>query len=110
MAWTSLDVPEVDRIWNFQVVLGAGIKRITRRGPGLMLEFRNHHISNAGTRGENSGSTLRWWLLASTGCCGKPGPTAGAKLVGRPSALIASSFREVARYTSPSARAQDFDA
>ena len=29
--------------------------RITRRGPGLMLEFRNHHISNAGTRGENLG-------------------------------------------------------
>ena len=42
-------------IWNFQVVWGVGIKRITRRGPGLMLEFRNHHISNAGTRGENLG-------------------------------------------------------
>ena len=34
MAWTSLEVPEVDPIWNFQVVWGAGIKRITRRGPG----------------------------------------------------------------------------
>jgi hypothetical protein len=55
MAWTSLDVEELDRIWNFQVVWGVGIKRITRRGPGLMLEFRNHHISNAGTRGENLG-------------------------------------------------------
>ena len=55
MAWTSLEVTEVDRIWNFQEVWGAGIKRITRRGPGLMLEFRNHHISNAGTRGENLG-------------------------------------------------------
>jgi lipid A 3-O-deacylase len=55
MAWTSLEAPEVDRIWNFQVVWGAGVKRITRRGPGLMLEFRNHHISNAGTRGENLG-------------------------------------------------------
>jgi hypothetical protein len=55
MAWTSLEVPEVDRIWNFQVVWGAGIKRIPRRGPGLSLEFRNHHISNAGTRGENLG-------------------------------------------------------
>jgi hypothetical protein len=55
IAWTSLDVPEVDRIFNFQVVWGVGIKRITRRGPGLMLEFRNHHISNAGTRGENLG-------------------------------------------------------
>jgi len=55
MAWTSLDVPEVDRVWNFQVVWGVGVKRITRRGPGLMFEFRNHHISNAGTRGENLG-------------------------------------------------------
>lgn len=55
MVWTSLEVPELDRIWNFQVVWGAGIKRITRRGPGLMLEFRNHHISNAGTRGDNLG-------------------------------------------------------
>jgi hypothetical protein len=55
MVWTSLDVPEVDRVWNFQVVWGAGVKRITRRGPGLMFEFRNHHISNAGTRGENLG-------------------------------------------------------
>jgi hypothetical protein len=55
LAWTSLDVPEVDRVWNFQVVWGAGIKQITRRGPGLMLELRNHHISNAGTRGENLG-------------------------------------------------------
>jgi hypothetical protein len=55
IVWTSLDVIEVDRIWNFQVVWGAGIKRITRRGPGLMVEFRNHHISNAGTRGENLG-------------------------------------------------------
>jgi lipid A 3-O-deacylase len=55
MAWTSLDVPEVDRIWNFQVVWGAGIRRVTRRGPGLVLEYRIHHISNAGTRGENLG-------------------------------------------------------
>ena len=55
MVWTSLEVPELDRIWNFQVVWGGGLKRTTRRGPGLMLEFRNHHISNAGTRGENLG-------------------------------------------------------
>lgn len=55
LAWTSLDVPEVDRIFNFQVILGAGIRQITRRGPGLLIEFRNHHISNAGTRGENLG-------------------------------------------------------
>lgn len=55
MVWTSLGVPELDRVWNFQLVWGVGIKRITRRGPGLMLEFRNHHISNAGTRGLNLG-------------------------------------------------------
>ena len=55
MVWTSLEAPELDRLWNFQVVWGVGAKRITRRGPGLMLEFRNHHISNAGTRGENLG-------------------------------------------------------
>ena len=55
MVWTSLEAPELDRIWNFQVVWGGGVKRITRRGPGLMLEVRNHHISNAGTRGENLG-------------------------------------------------------
>jgi hypothetical protein len=37
------------------VVWGAGVKRTTRRGPGLTLEFRNHHISNVDTRGENLG-------------------------------------------------------
>ena len=29
MAWTSLELPEVDRIWNFQVVWGVGIKPCT---------------------------------------------------------------------------------
>jgi lipid A 3-O-deacylase len=55
LAWTSLDVIEVDRVFNFQVAWGAGLRQITRRGPGWMFEFRNHHISNAGTRGENLG-------------------------------------------------------
>jgi hypothetical protein len=55
LAWTSIDVPEVDRTFNFQVILGAGLRQITRRGPGLLIEFHNHHISNAGTRGENLG-------------------------------------------------------
>jgi hypothetical protein len=32
MVWTSLEAPELDRIWNFQVVWGVGVKRITRRG------------------------------------------------------------------------------
>ena len=30
------------------------VERLPRQ-PALMLEFRNHHISNAGTRGENLG-------------------------------------------------------
>jgi hypothetical protein len=81
MAWTSLEVPEVDRIWNFQVVWGAGIKYITRRGPGLMLEFRNHHLSNAGTRGENLGVNAAMavvgvhWVLRQAG----PGHSSGSR-------------------------------
>jgi lipid A 3-O-deacylase len=55
LGWTSLDIVEIDRVFNFQVVWGGGIRQITRRGPGWMIEFRNHHISNAGTRGENIG-------------------------------------------------------
>lgn len=55
LLWTSLDVPEVDRVFNFQLVYGLGLRGIPRRGPGLILELRNHHISNAGTAGENLG-------------------------------------------------------
>lgn len=55
LLWTSLDVPEVDRVFNFQLVYGVGLRGIPRRGPGLILELRNHHISNAGTAGENLG-------------------------------------------------------
>ena len=55
LLWTSLDVPEVDRVFNFQLVYGVGVRTVPPRGPGLILEFRNHHISNAGTRGENLG-------------------------------------------------------
>lgn len=55
LLWTSLDVPEIDRAFNFQLVYGVGIRTIPPRGPGLILEFRNHHISNAGTSGENLG-------------------------------------------------------
>ena len=55
LGWTSLDIVEIDRIFNFQVAWGAGVRQITRKGPGLLVEFRNHHISNAGTRGENIG-------------------------------------------------------
>ena len=55
LLWTSLDVPEVDRVFNFQLVYGVGLRVIPPRGPGLLVELRNHHISNAGTSGENLG-------------------------------------------------------
>ena len=55
LLWTSLDVPEIDRAFNFQLLYGVGLRQVTRRGPGLILEFRNHHISNANTAGENLG-------------------------------------------------------
>jgi lipid A 3-O-deacylase len=55
LLWTSLKVPEIDRIFNFQIFYGAGVRQVTRKGPGLVIELRNHHISNAGTRGENLG-------------------------------------------------------
>lgn len=53
--WSSLDVKEIDRVFNFQVVYGAGIRWKRPKGPGWIFELRNHHISNAGTAGENLG-------------------------------------------------------
>jgi hypothetical protein len=53
--WTSLDVPEIDRIFNGQVFYGAGVRLRRERNPGWLIEVRNHHISNAGTKGENLG-------------------------------------------------------
>lgn len=55
LGWTSLDVVEIDRAFNFQLAFGVGLRQVTRRGPGWMFELRNHHISNAGTKGENIG-------------------------------------------------------
>lgn len=56
LIWTSLEeVIEIDRVFNFQVIFGAGIRFVPTDGPGLIVEFRNHHISNAGTAGENRG-------------------------------------------------------
>jgi hypothetical protein len=55
LLWTSLDAVEIDRVFNFQVVCGGGLRFDREKGPGLILEFRNHHISNAGTAGENLG-------------------------------------------------------
>jgi hypothetical protein len=53
--WTSLDVPEIDRVFNGQVFYGAGVRLRRSRNPGWLIEARNHHISNAGTKGENLG-------------------------------------------------------
>ena len=53
--WTSLTVPEIDRVFNFQVFFGAGLRHVGKRNPGWMIEFRNHHVSNAGTAGKNLG-------------------------------------------------------
>jgi hypothetical protein len=54
LLWTSLDVREIDRVINFQIFYGVGVRQVKRRGPGL-IELRNHPISNAGTRGDNLG-------------------------------------------------------
>ena len=53
--WTSLDTREIDRRFNFQILYGLGVRLVPQRGPGLIIEARNHHISNAGTAGENFG-------------------------------------------------------
>ena len=55
LLWTSLDVPEIDRVFNFQVFFGAGLRLLRASNPGLIFELRNHHISNANTAGENLG-------------------------------------------------------
>ena len=55
LIWTALDIPELDRVFNFQLIHGLGLRVVPPRGPGWIVEFRNHHISNAGTRGENLG-------------------------------------------------------
>ncbi len=55
LLWTNLDIPEIDRVFNFQLIYGLGFRVVPPRGPGLIVELRNHHISNAGTAGENLG-------------------------------------------------------
>ena len=55
LIWTSLDVAELDRTFNFQLLYGVGLRFVPPRGPGWILEIRNHHLSNAGTAGENLG-------------------------------------------------------
>ena len=55
LLWTSLNVPEIDRIFNFQLFIGVGWRQTRASGPRWVFEFRNHHISNAGTAGKNLG-------------------------------------------------------
>jgi hypothetical protein len=49
LLWTSQDVREIDRIFNFQLFFGVGVRQNKPAGPRWVLEFRNHHISNADT-------------------------------------------------------------
>jgi hypothetical protein len=53
--WSSIDVPEIDRLFNGQLFYGGGVRIRRDRNPGWLIEVRNHHVSNAGTRGENLG-------------------------------------------------------
>jgi lipid A 3-O-deacylase len=53
--WTSLDVVEIDRVFNGQLFYGAGIRLRGERNQGAIIELRNHHMSNAGTKGANLG-------------------------------------------------------
>lgn len=55
LVWTDLDIPELDRTFNFQLAYSLGVRIVPRRGPGWIFELRNFHISNAGTAGENLG-------------------------------------------------------
>ena len=55
LLWTSLDVPEIDRIFNFQLFFGVGWRQNRPSGPRWVVELRNHHISNADTAGKNMG-------------------------------------------------------
>ena len=52
---TTLDIAELDRAFNFQLIYGLGLRRVPPRGPGWIVELRSHHISNAGIAGENLG-------------------------------------------------------
>lgn len=55
LLWTSLDVVEIDRVFNFQHFVGIGWRQNRARGPRWLIEFRNQHISNAGTAEPNLG-------------------------------------------------------
>lgn len=75
LVWTTLDIVEIDRVFNGQLFYGAGVRlRGGGRNPGAIIEFRNHHISNAGTSGANLGLNsfaavfgVEWLLLPKRG-------------------------------------------
>ena len=71
LIWTSLTdaVPAIDRAFNFQILYGIGVRMVPPRGSGLMAEFRNHHISNADTAGENLGINARHSLPGCSESC-----------------------------------------
>ena len=83
LLWTSLDVPEIDRIFNFQLFYGVGVRQVRRRGPGLMIELRNHHISNAGTRGTNFGVNAMTVLAGIEWTLRQPRPVSAATVLTR---------------------------
>jgi hypothetical protein len=76
LLWTSLDVVEIDRTFNFQHFIGVGWRQNRSRGPRLVVELRNHHISNAGTAGTNWGVNAMMiqsgveWILKPGGATG----------------------------------------
>jgi hypothetical protein len=55
LLWTTLEIRNIDSIFNYQHFIGIGWRQNRVRGPRLVLELRNHHISNAGTAGKNLG-------------------------------------------------------
>jgi hypothetical protein len=55
LLWTSLEIRNIDSVFNYQHFVGVGWRQNRPRGPRLVFELRNHHISNAGTAGKNLG-------------------------------------------------------
>jgi len=54
--WFNRDMPVAyARRFNFALQLGTGIERAARSGGGLVLGYKFHHLSNAGTARANPG-------------------------------------------------------
>ena len=85
LVWTTLDVVEIDRVFNGQLFYGAGVRLRGERNPGAIIELRNHHISNAGTKGANIGLNalsvvvgVEWLLRPKRGPQGGPNTGRGS--------------------------------